>query len=451
MSQGLDTPVEAHAAPPDSEPSLVGTIVAERYRVLERLGEGGMGAVYRVEHVHMKKTLALKVLHRDVAHAGEVRARFEREAIAAGRIEHDNVAGATDFGTLDDGSFYLVLEHVAGRSLESEIEGGAMPEARALIIAGQIADALAAAHGVGVVHRDLKPANVMLVERDDSPDFVKILDFGIAKVRVGEKSDAGSDGAAAPQITRVGSVFGTPEYMSPEQAMGSAVDHRADLYALGVVLYQMLAGHLPFESDDIVALLTRHMTMPPPPLSEGVSTKTRELVMKLLEKDPDQRPQTATDVVAAIHDALAALPSPARASIAAPVSHAAVSGTADTLPEAPAPQRDRRLLLLGAAGAALFVVLGVALLLYVALSPAPPGLMGIGAFDVEVPELAAAEPEPDPNPEPATTPPAAGGATGTSGSAKGATKSQKKPAKAPKKKRKTGPGGIYIPPPSEWF
>ncbi|HEV8549185.1 MAG TPA: serine/threonine-protein kinase, partial [Polyangiaceae bacterium] len=213
---------------------LVGTLLAERYRVVALLGSGGMGAVYRAEHVHMKKPVAVKILHRHMTTNQEVVARFEREAVAAGRIEHPNVAAATDFGRLADGSFYLVLEYVEGKSLGLAMDEGPMPPARALGIVRQIAGGLAAAHAAGIVHRDLKPDNVLLVERDGVRDIVKVLDFGIAKVHLEE-------GSGHRPLTQIGTIFGTPQYMSPEQGQGHTVDARSDLYALGVLAYEMLA------------------------------------------------------------------------------------------------------------------------------------------------------------------------------------------------------------------
>jgi serine/threonine-protein kinase len=249
-----------------------------------------MGVVYRAEHVHMKKAVAVKILHQHMTAMPEVVARFEREAVAAGRIEHPNVAAATDFGRLDDGSFYLVLEYIEGKSLSSLLaSGGTLPAVRALAITRQIADGLAAAHAAGIIHRDLKPENVMLVERDGVPDWVKVLDFGIAKVPVEE--------AEGQKLTQIGTIFGTPQYMSPEQGQGHPVDARADLYALGVMLYEMLAGKLPFFADDLVILITRHITEPPPPLPDGVHPSIRELVFELLEKEPADRIQTASGVV----------------------------------------------------------------------------------------------------------------------------------------------------------
>jgi tRNA A-37 threonylcarbamoyl transferase component Bud32 len=297
----------------DAGQSLVGTVLAGRYRIERLLGSGGMGSVYRAEHVLMRKACAVKVLHREMTQVKEVVARFEREAVAAARIEHPNVATATDFGQLENGSFYLVLEFIEGKSLSQQIAAsGPLPEERALVITRQIADALAAAHGAGIVHRDLKPDNVMLVAKDGSGDFVKVLDFGIAKVKIEE---AGADQQA---LTRLNTVMGTPEYMSPEQARGEPVDHRADLYTVGVILYEMLAGTSPFRHEEFVVVLTKKLTEDPPPLPAHVSGATRELVDTLLRRSPDERPQTAADVVARVDAILGYSPAPSLAF--APVS-----------------------------------------------------------------------------------------------------------------------------------
>ncbi len=271
---------------------LVGEVIAERYRVLDLIGRGGMGCVYRAEHILMKKVVALKVLHPEMTIQSDIVKRFEREAVAAGRIEHPNVARATDFGRLEDGSFYLALEYVEGQSLHAALEAGAMPEDRALNIAGQIAEGLAAAHKEGIVHRDLKPENIMLVERDDGSVLVKVLDFGIAKV----PASAGSSGAP---LTLMGTVFGTPAYMSPEQAAGQTVDHRADIYSLGILMFDMLTGDTPFNSEDLSAVLMKQITEVPPELTD-VSEGTAQLVADLLKKQPDERPQEATDIVGRI-------------------------------------------------------------------------------------------------------------------------------------------------------
>jgi serine/threonine-protein kinase len=292
--EGEEPGIEAPASGEAAVEGLEGRLIAERYRVEKLLGEGGMGAVYRAEHIHMRKIVALKVLHAEMSNVPEVVARFEREAVAAGRIAHPNVAAATDFGRLEDGSFFLVLEYAAGRDLRGLLNAtGALPPDRCVHIARQVAEALGAAHTLSIVHRDLKPDNVMLIERDGDADFVKVLDFGIAKVTLGDLSDQ-------PALTRMGAVFGTPDYMSPEQALGQTVDHRSDLYALGILMFEMLTGHTPFDHDDPTMVLAQQITAPPPPLPEHVPPALSALVLSLLAKDVQKRPQSATDVVQAL-------------------------------------------------------------------------------------------------------------------------------------------------------
>ncbi len=276
----------------------VGSIVAGRYLVHRLLGEGGMGAVYEAEHVQLKKRVALKVLHSHMSQKPEVLARFEREAVAAARIRHPSVVTAIDFGRLGGDSFYLALEYVSGKSLSEllDAEKTLAPE-RAAGIAYQLAGALAAAHAEGIVHRDLKPDNIMLVDIEGE-DYVKVLDFGIAMMRLDELGDG------AERITRAGLVFGTPDYMSPEQAQGLAVDERTDLYALGMILYEMLTGEAAFHSEEVVAILTAQMTDPPPPLPESVPPSLGAVVMRLLEKDPNLRPQTAAELEEQLAEAI---------------------------------------------------------------------------------------------------------------------------------------------------
>ena len=283
---------------PSNRDALLGQLVAERYRIIELLGSGGMGSVYRAEHVHMRKSVAFKVLHRELTHLSDVVTRFEREAIAAARITHPNVASATDFGRLADGACYLVLEYVQGKSLRQSLNQSApFDGGRVLGIARQIALALGAAHEAGIVHRDLKPENVMLVEGAADPDFVKVLDFGIAKIHMPEQE-------AQPALTRMGTIFGTPEYMSPEQALGQNADARTDLYSLGIIIYEMLTGRTPFADKELVAVLTRQMTDLPPPLPSDVDPSIVTLVTSLLAKRPSERPQTAQEVITRIESLL---------------------------------------------------------------------------------------------------------------------------------------------------
>ena len=273
---------------------LIGQLLAGRYRVERLLGSGGMGSVYRAEHIHMRKAVAVKVLHREMTAVPEVVARFEREAVAAGRIEHPNVVQASDFGRLEDGAFYLVLEYVEGQSLAKLIERGPGAPERALHITRQVADALAAAHAQNIIHRDLKPDNVMIVDRENYADFVKVLDFGIAKVRMQDNT------GKTQQLTQLGTVFGTPEYMSPEQARGNPVDGRSDLYTLGVMLYEMLTGTTPFKNDDLIVVLTRTITEPPAPLPNTIPEPVRTLTMRLLRKLPEERVAHAAELIGQI-------------------------------------------------------------------------------------------------------------------------------------------------------
>ncbi len=307
------------ATTPAAEPAkgIVGKTIGGRYRIERLLGEGGMGAVYAAEHTLMHKRVAVKVLHAEMSKMDEVVARFEREAMAAAHMEHPNVANATDFGKLDDGAFFLVLEYVEGKSLREAIAQGPFAVPRAVHVARQIASALSRAHGLGIVHRDLKPENVMLVTRDGDEDFVKVLDFGIAKVPVDTFRDSRRDGGdIAPKsstgdkaLTQLGMVYGTPEYMPPEQALGQEVDRRADLYALGVILYEMLAGKRPFDDESKVKLLGKHITAPVPPLpaEAHVAPEIEALVMRLLAKDTADRVQEARDAIEAF-DALVTPP-----------------------------------------------------------------------------------------------------------------------------------------------
>jgi tRNA A-37 threonylcarbamoyl transferase component Bud32 len=296
-SSGLESP-QASAS---EALGLVGRVLSERYRIEALLGEGGMGAVYLAEHVLMRKRFAVKVLHAEMTRLPEMVARFEREAMAAAHIEHPNVAAATDFGKLENGAFFLVLEYVEGSSLRDLIEKGPLLSRRALHVAHQIASALARAHTLGIVHRDLKPENVMLVERDGDPDFAKVLDFGIAKVPVGEFAKRGSGNEGGQVLTQLGMVYGTPEYMAPEQALGQEVDARADLYALGVILFEMLAGVRPFDAESKVTLLGMKVTSDPPTIaSKNASVRVPEaieaVVRRLLDREAKNRFQTARDV-----------------------------------------------------------------------------------------------------------------------------------------------------------
>jgi len=273
----------------------VGRVLDGRYRIEGLLGEGGMGAVFVGEHLKLMKKVAIKVIHPQFAGDGDVAERFAREAVAAGQLEHPHVASATDYGTLAEGGAYLVMQYVRGRSLRDVMdEQGPLGWLQAAEIGAQVADALAAAHQKGYVHRDLKPDNVMLEPRDDGSQLVKVLDFGIA--RVASEKAVGGGGRA---LTRVGTVIGTPGYMAPEQALGEPVDYRADVYALGLVLHEVVTGRAVFQQKELTAIVTRQLTETPPRLTElldGVPPELDDLVARLLERDKEKRPQAAAEV-----------------------------------------------------------------------------------------------------------------------------------------------------------
>ncbi len=273
---------------------FIGKIVARKYRVEQMLGEGGMGKVYKANQVALDKPVVLKVLRQSLLSDERTVARFHREAKAASRLNHPNSISVLDFGQSEEGSLYIAMEFVAGKDLHQVLsKEWPLPEARLVRIISQVLSALSDAHGAGVVHRDLKPENIMIEQRRGEPDFVKVLDFGIAKIQ-------DSTGEEGPALTRAGFVCGTPEYMSPEQARGAQVDHRSDLYAVGVILYQLTTGMLPFDSDSAVGFATKHLTEEPPLPSRRrpdckVSQGMERLIMRALAKDPNDRPQTADE------------------------------------------------------------------------------------------------------------------------------------------------------------
>ena len=267
---------------------LIDTIIQGRYRVIDRIGEGGMGVVYVAEHVEIEKKVALKVLRDDFSKRPEVVARFRQEAKSASKIGNAHIVDVTDFGQIENGGVYFVMEHLKGKGLSDVIRSEVIHEKRAVNIVLQIARALKAAHKLGIVHRDLKPENIFLVDSDEQKDFVKILDFGIAKI-----SDRDSEGQ---RLTKTGMIFGTPEYMSPEQASGKPLDHRVDIYALGCIMFEMFTGEVPYEGETFMAVLTQHMFEPIPRVDvlnpqTDVRQSVRDVVYKAMAKDKDERYQ----------------------------------------------------------------------------------------------------------------------------------------------------------------
>jgi serine/threonine protein kinase len=290
------------ALPPPPARDIAGTLLLDRYRLIKKLGEGGMGAVYLAEHVTIKKRCAIKVLNPEYAHKTDLVERFLQEARAASMIAHENVVEITDFGAAPNGSVFFVMEMLVGEDLADTIKREApMPWSRVAPMALQICRALGAAHAKGVIHRDMKPENCFRIERSGNPDFIKVLDFGIAKVTSEDPNET------AGRLTSTGMIFGTPTYMSPEQAQGQRVDHRSDIYALGVILYELLTGKVPFSADNFMGILTKHMFDQPVAPSEvapqaGISPEVEALVLKALQKDRGFRFQSMQELAQAILD-----------------------------------------------------------------------------------------------------------------------------------------------------
>ncbi len=273
--------------------SLVGSTVDGRYQIEERVGEGGMGAVYKAQHLAMAQTVALKVLLTDQSPDETVAKRFVREARSSFKLDHANCVRVTDFGAMEDGTLYMVMEFLDGFTLGREIsQNGPMDSERACNIAIQASQALDYAHSKGLIHRDLKPANIMLMERDGTEDFVKVFDFGLAKLF---DNGAMLTGLSMSPLTQTGIVFGTPEYMSPEQAMGGELGPKSDIYSLGVCCYEMLTGSRPFTGENFMEILTKHVKETPKSPIEArpdlqIDPTFSQIVMACLNKDPQYRP-----------------------------------------------------------------------------------------------------------------------------------------------------------------
>jgi len=297
---------------------MLGRVVAGRYRLEARAGEGGMGVVYRARHVLIDRVVALKLIRPDLRGETHLRAWMLREARAANRVDHAHIIDIHDIGETEEGELYLVMEYLVGTSLSTELAKGPMPLGRAVDILEQMCAALARAHDLGVVHRDLKSDNILLATRGGRKDFVKILDFGLAHL------------AMDPRLAPKGAVFGTPEYMSPEQARGEEAGPPSDLYALGVLFFEMLTGQLPFRSNDRETLLEMQRTAAPPKpssLKGDVMPQAEDVVLKLLAKERRKRFQDAHHV----HEELKALQ---RALFAAPFE---LQSAPDNQPPPPPP------------------------------------------------------------------------------------------------------------------
>ncbi|HZA51493.1 MAG TPA: protein kinase, partial [Myxococcaceae bacterium] len=335
---------------PDSKDPFIGQTVADKYLIEQLLGTGGMGRVYKARHRTLDRAFVIKILNRDLLSDPSIAERFEREALAASRLNHPNSISIIDFGSSEDGTLYIVMEHVPGRNLAKLLaQEFPLAQRRVVRIVSQILGALADAHAAGIVHRDLKPENVMVEARRDEPDFVKVLDFGIAKL-----NDSGGD--VEQKLTRTGMVCGTPGYMSPEQARGEELDPRSDLYSVAVMMYELLTGRLAFEGTTPMALVNKHMFEQPIPPRErrpelDISPDLDALVMRALAKDKDQRPASAEEMRAdllacAVPHTTPSRPVPAHTTVILPVegAAAAVPRPADRPVATPSPAQRIRLL-----------------------------------------------------------------------------------------------------------
>ncbi len=305
--------------PPGKTQEMVGREIAGRYRILTKLGEGGMGAVFKGEQISLKRQVAVKLLKPDLSANPQLLARFKIEAEAVAKLKHPNTVDIYDFGQDTDGTLFIAMEFIEGRSLRSAIHSEApMPPRRALHIAAQVAASLADAHAHAIVHRDLKPDNVMLQERGRQRDIARVLDFGIAKLR--------DDSRATQQaMTQAGDMLGTPQYMAPEQIKGEAIDGRTDVYALGCMLYEMLTARLPFEATTIMAMLSKHLMEGVVAPSQrrpdlGLSPELDRLVLTAMMKQPQARPPTMEAYGEQLAAVLAQLPADPNVSASTPLS-----------------------------------------------------------------------------------------------------------------------------------
>jgi serine/threonine-protein kinase len=297
---------EGAATLPERSSSLIGKVLADRYRILRKLGEGGMGEVFEAQHIYIDKRYAIKTLRPEVTTSPEAVARFHQEARSASVIGHENIVEIDDFGRLADGSVYLAMEFLEGLSLADRMkQPPPLPVEECLEYMIQVGRGLAAAHEKGIIHRDLKPENIFLA-RKHGRVVPKVLDFGIAKV---------TRDSSMERLTQTGAIFGTPFYMSPEQALGRPLDPRTDVYSVGVILYELFAGRVPFQGESFMGILSQHITTPPLPPSQAAPSRyilpeVERIILRAMAKEPGERYATMHALVDDLEQLVEPVPAP---------------------------------------------------------------------------------------------------------------------------------------------
>jgi len=331
-----------------SDPLIGAPVDGGEYRILEKIGSGGMGSVYKAEQPSMNRLVAIKVLHAKYASREDLVARFRREARSMSQLSHPNTARVYKFGELEDGAAYFVMDYMEGRNLAQYVRRqGPMQWERALRVMIPVCHALAEAHRAGIIHRDLKPENIFLTEQGGNPDFPKVLDFGLAKVS--EKQM----GRGSMMLTQQGMVFGTPEFMSPEQAQGEPLDWRSDIYSLALILYELLTGKLPFEATKPVEVMRAHLQETPILLNERVMglrfpPALEQVIARALKKKPEERQADAVELANGLQRCLSGASAAAQQAVLQPEAKP---------PEVPVSRLP--LLVIGVAGGLLLLALGI--------------------------------------------------------------------------------------------